>query len=68
MSRGSGWVASKLVGSLRGIPIRRQKQLRDKKGKSHNGRCYKKGIAMNSEKGGIEEVEKKWKNRKQRNT
>ena len=39
------------MGNLGGIPIRSQKQLRDKNGKSHNGRWYKKGVAMNSEMG-----------------
>lgn len=52
LSRGSGLATGKLVGSPGGIPIRIQKWLRDKKGKSHNGRWYKKGVAMNSEKGG----------------
>ena len=31
------------MGRLGGIPIRNQKQLRDKNGKSHNDRWYKRG-------------------------
>ena len=69
MSRGNGWATSRLVGNPKGIPIRSQKQLRDKNGKSHNNKWYKKGVAMNlkgGERGGGR-GRKKRKDRKQRN-
>ena len=68
--RGSGQVASKLVGSLGRIPIRSQKQLKGKKGKFHNGRWYQKGVVwtVKGTRGKVERKERIEKKNTQRKT